>query len=88
MSGGWTTRKIEVDGRRICERRGVGLRVIGVAKTPLEGSAEANAQLWAAAPELYEALAQILEDPDMLMIEVGLRTKARAALAKARGEQS
>lgn len=49
---------------------------------------EANARLIAAAPELYEALDQILDDMgnDGLSCCQAAKDQARAALAKARGE--
>ena len=46
------------------------------------GFDEGDANLIAAAPELYEALEALLEYRDKWAVE-----KARAALAKARGEQ-
>lgn len=50
--------------------------------------AEANARLIAAAPELYEALDQILDDmgDDGPSCCQAAKDQARAALAKARGE--
>jgi hypothetical protein len=56
---------------------------------------EANAHLIAAAPELYEALALLFEHGPVDIAFAGnpvacdaLEAKCRAALAKARGEQS
>ena len=61
--------------------------ITGVIKFPGPGfSDEANARLIAAAPELLEALCLLLdriESPDGLPMK-----KARAAIAKATGEQA
>jgi hypothetical protein len=53
------------------------------------GQSDANAQLIAAAPELFEALVAIVRSVDLNQAVVNgfLQIDARAALAKARGEQ-
>ena len=48
---------------------------------------EANARLVAAAPLLFEALQLLLEQDDNGEDEIWVRNKARAAIAKATGEQ-
>ena len=58
-----------------------------------DGQAEANARLIAAAPELLEALRELMiEVEDMTKLSgwfgYGARDKARSAIAKAMGEQS
>lgn len=50
------------------------------------GSAEANAALIAAAPELYDALDAICRFAEKQGRDSGLYRDARAALAKARGD--
>lgn len=100
MSGKWTpgpwhtTAKHE---RQVSDRRGFKvakalIRTRGANFTLPEYQAEANAHLIAAAPELYEALAQIeyffgAESSAVKRRFTDARTNARAALAKARGEQ-
>lgn len=49
--------------------------------------AEANAALIAAAPDLYDALAAIINDGGKFVMTHGTLSKARAALSKARGEK-
>lgn len=51
-------------------------------------SAQANARLIAAAPELLEALQLLLEQDDNGEDEIWVRNKARDAIAKATGEQT
>lgn len=65
-----------------------------VALTISGPNKEANARLIAAAPELYEALRDFFENPDFVCTVGGnpirveaMMARARAALAKARGEQ-
>lgn len=53
--------------------------------TQHQPAAKANAHLISAAPDLYDSLAQLLDDPDN---ETENRAFARRMLAKARGEQS
>lgn len=48
--------------------------------------AQANARLYAAAPELLEALEAMLEMHGSDIEETAARTKARAAIAKARSQ--
>lgn len=50
------------------------------------GQDERNARLIAAAPELYEALAEFVAGADAGHVSVEADNAARAALAKARGE--
>ena len=64
-----------------------------VCKTPAiigGGSAaanwEANARLIAAAPDLLEALSEIINDGGKFVMTHETHRKARAAIAKARGE--
>ena len=60
-------------------------RGIGIAETrPGSGQEEANARLIAAAPELLEALEELLAET---RINGAFADKARAAIAKARGEK-
>jgi hypothetical protein len=61
---------------------------------PSQPTGVANAHLIAAAPELYEALVRFIEDPTFQVAVGGnpnvvdrMLDHARAALAKARGEQ-
>ena len=65
-----------------------------VALTVSGPNKKANARLIAAAPELYEALRDFFENPDFVCTVGGnpirveaMMARARAALAKARGEQ-
>jgi hypothetical protein len=52
-----------------------------------ESISKANAQLIAAAPELYEALKQVLEDHNLLdYVQTETLYRCEKALAKARGE--
>ena len=51
------------------------------------GDVSANARLIAAAPELLEALVLLLDQDDNGDGEIWVRAKARAAIAKATGEQ-
>lgn len=54
----------------------------------IEPEDEANARVIAAAPELYEALSDILADDNPTVREMEIRLEAgRQALAKARGAQ-
>jgi hypothetical protein len=55
---------------------------------PAKAYSEADAHLIAAAPELYEALEQLLDDmgEDGLCVCPAAKTQAIAALRKARGE--
>ncbi len=70
-------------------------RTIGHADTQFQDAqqAEATTDLFAAAPELYEALEQAVDFIDGYVAEVPPRARARmfqtwnAALAKARGEK-
>lgn len=51
----------------------------------MQGEDEANANLIAAAPELLEALEILVKQPDTYSVEKAF-VKARAAIAKAKGE--
>lgn len=73
---------------------GIALVSEGGNDAPPLNEAKANGRLIAAAPELYEALAALLGGDDKLQVGIGgnpiyveaFLAKARAALAKARGE--
>lgn len=49
---------------------------------------EANARLIAAAPDLLDALKELLDQDEHGEDEIWVRNKARAAIAKATGEQA
>ena len=57
-----------------------------VAQVVLREDAEANAQLIAAAPALYEALQELMDELQRARIAPLVGDKARAALAQARGK--
>ncbi len=52
----------------------------------LQQEVEANAHLIAAAPDLLEALSEIINDGGKFVMTQETHRKARAAIAKARGE--
>lgn len=53
---------------------------------PRAAEAFANAKLFAAAPDLLDALSEIINDGGKFVITHETHRKARAAIAKARGE--
>jgi hypothetical protein len=74
----WTPGPWEVDGSKVCyDLDGTKDNICNTVWQ------EANAHLIAAAPDLYEALAEIM---DWVVNDHPASVKARAALAKARGE--
>ena len=60
---------------------------MGNKETRIDCNTEANARLVAAAPELLAALQLLLAQDDNGEDEIWVRNKARAAIAKATGEQ-
>lgn len=60
---------------------------MGSVGTWIDCNTEENARLVAAAPELLEALQRLLAQDDNGEDEIWVRNKARAAIAKATGEQ-
>jgi hypothetical protein len=66
---------------------GIAMIADGGNDCPPRGEAIANMHLIAAAPELFEALDQLLDDMrDGLHVCQAAKDQAKAALAKARGE--
>ena len=59
--------------------------VCSVYLRTVEGRHEANARLIAAAPDLLEALSEIINDGGKFVMTNETHRKARAAIAKARG---
>ena len=93
--GPWETQELEysfrvVDHRamkfnnsRICDVQHWSAGIRG----PDREEARSNARLIAAAPDLLEALKELLDQDDHGQDEIWVRNKARAAIAKATGEQ-
>jgi hypothetical protein len=92
--GRWAFRALRGDdGLGYIEADGYDIIHAGVSDLSREEN-EANAHLIAAAPEMYEALVHFIEDPTFQVAVGGnpnvvdrMLDHARAALAKARGEQ-
>ncbi len=71
------------------EDNGYGLGYVDVCSVYLRtvrGRTNANARLIAAAPDLLEALSEIINDGGKFVMTNETHRKARAAIAKARGE--
>ncbi len=71
------------------EDNGYGLGYVDVCSVYLRtvrGRTNANARLIAAAPDLLEALSEIINDGGKFVMTHETHRKARAAIAKARGE--
>ena len=60
--------------------------VCSVYLRTVEGRHEANARLIAAAPDLLDALSEIINDGGKFVMTNETHRKARAAIARARGE--
>ena len=78
--GGWVDSRGK-ESKIIC--------AIGSVSTQSENIQEANANLIAAAPELLEALQNLLasvSDRDLVGLQVGYKIQAEQAIAKALGE--
>lgn len=77
---------IEITHR--CEQPGAASKVLArvTVRACWKDEQEANASLISAAPELFEALEEIVFD-GILAHEPGLLSRAKAAVAKATGEQ-
>lgn len=85
----WTPGPWEADGPyvRCANNRSRWITCQASARELHEGRAGANATLMAAAPDLYDALAAMLEyPPDGTDLTAAIQEAAREALAKARGE--
>ena len=59
---------------------------IAIGQNQGDVESEANARLIASAPDLYEALESLLDPSTDMLAHAGNVRKARAALAKAKGE--